>query len=870
MKTGSIIAHFKILEKLGEGGMGIVYKAHDTALDRDVALKFLPRDVSSSAEERSRLIHEAKAASALDHPNICTIYEIDETPDAQLYIVMGYYEGTSLSRRIEQGRLELGEAVLITGQVADGLQAAHEKGIVHRDIKSSNIIVTDKGQVKILDFGLAHKSGLSKLTRTGSTVGTASYMSPEQARGDTLDNRSDIWSLGVVLYEMVTGRLPFRGEHEAAILYSVVNEEPQPVEASVPDASPELVHIIRRALEKDPADRYQSAADMLIDLRRLKKDTSRTGFPSVSGGRRRVHRKRNRIILSVFFIVALCVAGYLSFSKKGMNLNPEWTQRPLQIPYSGIVWPGISGDGNWIAFSAQDQKGAWGIYLMNIKGGEARLLSSVNQGAYVDLSADGSLLLYVMFSYQTFKADINVIYSNGGTPRRILQAAWLGTRFRPDGQRIGGIVMQGWPKPTPSDKIEFWSVGINGNDIRREFIDSSGHPLGSRVSFAYAPEGRRVAWLRTFPENYQEIIIHDLETGDENVITSARRNIDELVWVREDKILYTTERGGFYNVWLVSADGGDPVQITNGMEPVVGVKASADGQTIVYLQQRQATDLWIVNIPGKRSQQVTFNDENQYNPIFSPDGQKIAFVVGGPEDPGEGNNINPSHLYVMDRDGSHRTQLSFGDEVVWHPQWSPDARWIAYSSRKLSEPPDSFGTSVIELSHPGSPRYIAHGRTTDNCWLDSNRLHVAFHDVVSLVSLDGAQPTKVYDDSTNAYFVQEGKYILYHDRHKGKDIGVWIVDGTKPRDVQRKTARLLPWNSRNIKTSGNGKILYSIRGIGELWSMALPDGKEDRIRADFHEVDNFYNFYPNWDGSEIVLTKSRSSTKLVLLENLFK
>ena len=172
--------------------------------------------------------------------------------------------------------MDVEEAIVIAIQIAEGLQAAHEQGIVHRDIKSSNIVVSSKGQVKILDFGLAHKSGLSKLTKTGSTVGTAAYMSPEQARGEKLDHRSDLWSFGVVLYEMVTGKLPFRGEHEMAILYSVVNTEPQPIQESVPDASPELVHIIRRALEKDPKERYQSASDMLIDLRRLKKDTSKT------------------------------------------------------------------------------------------------------------------------------------------------------------------------------------------------------------------------------------------------------------------------------------------------------------------------------------------------------------------------------------------------------------------------------------------------------------------------------------------------------------------------------------------------------------------------------------------------------------------
>jgi serine/threonine protein kinase len=268
---GQTISHYKILEKLGEGGMGVVYKAHDTELDRDVALKFLPRDIALSEEERVRFKHEAKAASALDHPNICTIHEIATTDDGQMFIVMGYYEGDTLSKKIEKGRLDVVDAVWIAIQIAEGLQAAHGKGIIHRDIKSSNIIVSDQGHVRILDFGLAHKKGLSKLTKTGTTVGTASYMSPEQAQGAKIDHRTDLWSLGVILYEMVTGKLPFRGEHEAAIMYSLMNESPEPLvryKSNIPD---ELQRIVDKALEKNRGMRYQYIDELRTDLKKLSK-----------------------------------------------------------------------------------------------------------------------------------------------------------------------------------------------------------------------------------------------------------------------------------------------------------------------------------------------------------------------------------------------------------------------------------------------------------------------------------------------------------------------------------------------------------------------------------------------------------------------
>ncbi|MCJ7578614.1 MAG: serine/threonine protein kinase, partial [candidate division Zixibacteria bacterium] len=225
---GKTISHYKILEKLGEGGMGVVYKAQDTKLDRIVALKFLPQHLTSDPVEKERFVHEAKAASALNHPNVTTIYEIDEF-EGQMFIVMEYCEGKTLKQIIEKETLSVRKVLDIGIQICEGLVVAHEKGIVHRDIKSANIMLTPRGQVKIMDFGLAKLKGGTKLTQTRSTLGTAAYMSPEQAQGEEVDQRSDVFSFGVVLYELLTGRLPFEGEHQAAIIYSIINEEPQSV-----------------------------------------------------------------------------------------------------------------------------------------------------------------------------------------------------------------------------------------------------------------------------------------------------------------------------------------------------------------------------------------------------------------------------------------------------------------------------------------------------------------------------------------------------------------------------------------------------------------------------------------------------------------
>jgi len=263
---GRTISHYKILEELGRGGMGVVYKALDTKLDRTVALKFLPPALAADADAKQRFVHEARAASALDHQNICTIYEINEA-DEQTFIAMAYVEGHTLKEEIASGSLRLDKAVHIAVQVAEGLREAHEKNIVHRDIKPANIMITPRGQAKIMDFGLAKSQADPGLTKTGTTLGTVAYMSPEQARGDKVDERTDLWSLGVVLYEMLTGQRPFKGDYEQAVLYSILNSEPEAPSAIRQDLSPELDQIVLRALARDPDGRFRSVPEFGKALR---------------------------------------------------------------------------------------------------------------------------------------------------------------------------------------------------------------------------------------------------------------------------------------------------------------------------------------------------------------------------------------------------------------------------------------------------------------------------------------------------------------------------------------------------------------------------------------------------------------------------
>ncbi|HTY36376.1 MAG TPA: protein kinase, partial [Bacteroidota bacterium] len=269
---GQTISHYKILEKIGEGGMGIVYKAEDTKLHRPVALKFLPPNLTRDEPTKARFIHEARAASGLDHPNIGTIFEINETDDGRMFIAMAYYAGETLKTKIERGALEIKEAIQIAEQVSEGLSRAHEAGISHRDVKPANIIITERGEAKIVDFGLAKLAGQSKITKTGTTVGTVAYMSPEQALGETVDHRTDIWSLGVVLYEMLTGQMPFKGEYEQVVLYRLMNEEPEHLTRLRPEVPMKLEQIVEKALAKNPDRRLQKADEITADLKSLLKE----------------------------------------------------------------------------------------------------------------------------------------------------------------------------------------------------------------------------------------------------------------------------------------------------------------------------------------------------------------------------------------------------------------------------------------------------------------------------------------------------------------------------------------------------------------------------------------------------------------------
>jgi len=368
---GQTISHYKITSKLGEGGMGMVYEAEDLKLDRRAALKFLPPRLQADDAAKKRFVHEAKAASALDHPNIGTIYEIDETPDGQMFIAMACYNGGTLKQKVEGGPVPAGEAIDIVSQVASGLAKAHDSGIVHRDIKPGNILTTTDGLAKVVDFGLAKLSGATRVTRTGTTVGTVAYMSPEQARGDEVDPSSDVFSLGVVLYELLTGRLPFPGDHEAAVIYSIMNVDPKPLDTHRPDLPTGLQNVVDKSLSKDPEVRYRDAGEMFRDLETVR------GGGEVGAVKKRRRRISLRTVLTAAAGAVVVVAAFLLYSQ---FIPQQSDQSPLVSPDVIAVFPFTVRGSEDVGFMGEGM-----VDLLSMKLDGVRGLRSVNAAAILGL-----------------------------------------------------------------------------------------------------------------------------------------------------------------------------------------------------------------------------------------------------------------------------------------------------------------------------------------------------------------------------------------------------------------------------------------------------------------------------------------------------
>jgi serine/threonine protein kinase len=852
---GQRVDRFEVLELLGGGGMGVVYRARDTRLSRTVALKFLPPELTRDPRAKERFEQEARAASSLDHPNLCTILELGETPDGRLYIAMPCYDGETLRRRLESGPLPIDEAVDIAAQIARGLAKAHRNGIVHRDVKPANLIVTADGVVKILDFGLAKLAGLAAVSRTGSSAGTPAYMSPEQARGDEVDARTDLWSLGVVLYEMLAGRRPFRGEREQAVIYAILHERPQPLGELRPEVPPELARIVERLLAKEPDDRYPSIEEPLTGLRSLVGGTGTTGVPVLASPR----RKTGLWLGALAVTVALVAGTYLLARGRG--------ERPLQLSFTQLTdqegsdnFPSLSPDGDLFVFDRETSPGNRDVYLQRVGGNNPINLTadSPQNDTQPAFSPDGK---QIAFRSERDGGGIFLMGATGESARRLTDFGY-NPAWSPDGREIA-VATEGVsdPRSRSSTTSQIWRIAVDTGE--RHLV-----PIhGDAVQPSWSPSGSRIAyWGLSNPGSHRVIWTVPARGGQAVQVTDDAHLNWSPVWSPDRRYLYfASDRGGSMNLWRVPVAGetgevkGSPepvttpapwtsllsfsrdgrralystsykqanlmraplaperAEITGPLRPItqgsrqIGYfRVSPDGQWIVFYSTSPQEDLFIVRTDGTGLRQLTNDVYKERNPSWSPDGRQILFYsdCGGRYE-----------AWSIRADGSGLQQLTATrGEPVYYPIWSPDARWIVCGL-------GFTGPALIDLARPLAqriperlPNPSAKGPFFASSWSpDGTQLAGDVRDeAVYLFSLLSRRYERIATPGSQPVWFHDGRRLLYIDR------------GIQLYDTRTKRSRLLLAPSEGSSflvadLAPDDRALYTIRtrNEGDVWLLTM-------------------------------------------------
>jgi serine/threonine protein kinase/WD40 repeat protein len=699
---GKKLAHYEIVQQLGEGGMGVVYKARDTHLDRFVALKVLPAEKVSDPERRRRFEQEAKSASALNHPNIVTIHDIAEA-DGVSYIVMEYVAGRTLADVIPRRGLSLGSALAYAIPAADALAAAHAAGIVHRDFKPANVMVGDDGRVKVLDFGLAKLveadegdsddaltlATAEHKTAKGLLVGTMGYMSPEQAEGKRLDARSDVFSFGAVLYEMVTGQRAFRGDSGASTLAAILRSEPRPASDVVPDLPREVERIIARCLRKDPARRFQHMDDLKVALQELKEESDSGTLSAVVPRTARSHRPW---VLGGLALAALVALGVLSL-RRGERSSVEQAAEPALVPVPLTADPGFeqgpsfSPDGNQVAFFASlDGQPSPDIYVKLIGGGPPLRLTSDSSPAIMPAwSPDGLRIAYV--APNPDGVSLMLIPALGGAPQRLAEievptggyrgqliplgpaVAWLSNRR---------LVTYGSEE---ADELALFSLDIDTGDRRRLTNPSPDADLHPAVS----PDGRSLAFVRTGNVGATNLYVLSLSANGEPDGEPRLMPIDSAAvagpaWTAEGRDLICSVGAEYManrRLWRVPvAAEGRAAPLPFGEEGVTPAVART-GHRLVYESRPEVeSDIFRVDLQeGENATPEPFiTSTRQENlPAWSPDGSRITFGS---------TRSGADEVWMCDHDGSHPRQLTSMGTVAGAARWFPDGKTIAFDGRR--------------------------------------------------------------------------------------------------------------------------------------------------------------------------------------------
>jgi len=715
---GQTISHYRILEKLGEGGMGVVYKAEDTKLDRKVALKFLPPHLNASEQDKARFIQEAKAASSINHPNICTIHDIQEHEE-QLFIVMEYVDGQTLGDR--KGTMTFKQAIEIGIQIADGLAAAHEKGIVHRDIKPENIMVRKDGIAQIMDFGLAKLKGVSRLTKEGTTVGTAGYMSPEQVQGLEADHRSDIFSLGILLYELLAGQLPFKGVHETAVMYEIVNVEAPPMSSVKPDVDPLLDSIILECLEKDPNERTQSVKQISIDLKRFRRESGRQKMsrvysvsqaaipvqPGVTLAQSPSPVSSVRLQEKIAWALACVALVALVFFALNRTSSPVTSSIPIvssiEIPeslyihsFGALLGPPImSGDGKTVAYTGVAPDGTRKIYVRSLSEKGIRAVPGTENGFEPFWSPDGKTLGF--FDAGRMKR-VDLV---GGSPTTIASVPNArGATWNADGTIVFA----------PDYQSGLFRVSADGKGKPEPFtlLDSTREEGSHRWPF-FLPDGKHVLFLvRTASETGEAegdaIFVASLEGGEKKMLVQSSFNAayadGYLLFARGSTLLAQP-----FDPEALSLSG-DPLKIQEGMlsdlSYNMAVFTVSNTGTLLYQTGKALAGARPMFLDRTGKVVRILDDRNEQDlPRFSRDGKQLALYLYD-------IRSRRSNIWIYDLQTGGRRRLTTRAEGDFLPVWSADGSNVYFLSGR-----DAY---VQSIGHSGDgTRFLSLSGFTSIC-----------------------------------------------------------------------------------------------------------------------------------------------------------
>ena len=876
LASGSKLGAYEVLSPLGTGGMGEVYRARDTRLGREVAIKVLPADWLHDEERRRRFVREAQSASALNHPHIITIYEI-ESDGAIDFIVMEYVRGMSLDALIPRKGLRLPEVLRIATAVADALAAAHAGGIIHRDLKPANVMVGESGAVKVLDFGLAKlvaadaipddgtvTQGVSAgLSVPGAIMGTAAYMAPEQATGGKVDARSDIFSFGAMLYEMATGTRAFAGSSVADTLAAVIRDQPAPPTQIAAGVPRELERLILRCLRKEPTRRYQTMLDVRNEVQEIKDESVSATLTGTSALRLRKHR--GLMVAAAASAVVLVAAAAWYFRQGALPELPPMRVVPLTSLNGGELWPTLSPDGEQVAFSWAGEKDSrpgrdtFDIYLKLVgSSGERRLTTDPGRNWVGGWSPDGRQIAYFRDSP---RGAIYLLSPVTGTQRKLIDfPVTFGLAWSPDSR---WLIAAG--DPTQPDRGGIYAIPVDGGAPRR-VVQSK--PAQALVSPALAPDGHHLAYLACEFAGSRPTCGIDVVELDERwqPVSASRRlankayNLGGVVWSPDGtSVIYTIQPlpETFYlsRAWITGNRAPERLDLA-GQGARMPAMASARNR-VAFVRTYNTVGVYTL---GAAPRSVLVSSFWDIQPQFSRDGTKLAFASSRS---GEALDI-----WLAAADGSNAHQLTQGPGS-WQgsPSWSPDGRQIAFDSRGA----DDHQSIWIIDAEGGGPRRITNGPGDQRMptWSPDGWIYFAWDQGqrpdVWRVRETGGSPEPVTRDGSafSALVSMDGKELIYKREFGDSALLTRPVAGGPVR-------QLLPCVSAVNFTVGDAGIYYAACGSGTERSIHLFD-RAGRDR-ELGRIPDIWAFRLNRlavtpDGKTILIQQQSISNDLMLIEN---